>query len=81
MLDKHFIRRRRQELRLSQEQLGKLIKQDQAYVSTVEIGRRPSCTITTLTALAEALKCTTDELLGRKPLRFRFMPVEEKNHG
>jgi transcriptional regulator with XRE-family HTH domain len=65
-LDKDRIRMRRLRLRLSQQQLGKLIGHDQGYVSRLERGDITDITVRTLARLADALDVSTDYLLGRK---------------
>ncbi len=67
MLDASRIRQVRLEAQLSQQHLGELIGQDQQYISKLERGVLTGMTIDTLEKLADALKCTTDYLLGRIP--------------
>jgi len=55
----------RQAKNLSQGVLGKLIEKDGQYISKLERGILPGMTVETLERLADALGCTTDELLGR----------------
>jgi len=52
-------------LRLTQERLGKEIGQDQSYISRLERGEFTEITVTTLERLADALRVSTDYLLGR----------------
>ena len=65
MLNPDRIRLRRHTLRMSQQRLGELIAQDQAYVSKLERGVIDSMTIGTLERLADALHVSTDYLLNR----------------
>ena len=64
MLDIERVRLKRLMLRLSQKRLGKLIGQDQAYVSRLERGHFPE-SMTTLERLADALHVSMDFLAGR----------------
>jgi transcriptional regulator with XRE-family HTH domain len=64
MLDGTRIRQLRERRGLSQAALGALIHKDGQYVSKVELGLRTSITTGTLEALARALGCTPDYLLG-----------------
>jgi transcriptional regulator with XRE-family HTH domain len=65
MLDRNFLRQARERAHLSQQALGTHIGQDQQYISKLERGVLESMTIGTLVRLADVLRCTTDELLGR----------------
>ena len=65
ILDRERLRLRWLKLRLSQQQLGKLIGHDQGYVSRLERGEVTDITIRTLARLADALRVSTDYLLGR----------------
>jgi len=51
---------------LSQEGLGKLVGKPGSYISKLERGVLTSMNTTTLERLADALKCSTDYLLGRE---------------
>jgi transcriptional regulator with XRE-family HTH domain len=66
MLDRDRLRMRRLKLRLSQQQLGQMIGHDQGYVSRLERGEITDITVRTLARLADALRASTDYLLGRK---------------
>jgi transcriptional regulator with XRE-family HTH domain len=65
-LDRERLRLRRLKLRLSQQQLGTTIGHDQGYVSRLERGEITDITVRTLARLADALRVSTDYLLGRK---------------
>ncbi len=65
MLDRDRLRMSRLRLRLTQERLGKEIGQDQSYISRLERGEFTEITVTTLERLADALRVSTDYLLGR----------------
>ncbi|HEY5865866.1 MAG TPA: helix-turn-helix transcriptional regulator [Candidatus Tectomicrobia bacterium] len=65
MLDTERVRMKRLKLRLSQQKLGELIGQDQAYISRLERGVITDITIATLERLADALQTSADYLLGR----------------
>jgi transcriptional regulator with XRE-family HTH domain len=65
MLDTERLRMKRLKLRLSQQKLGELIGQDQAYISRLERGVITDITIATLERLADALQTSADYLLGR----------------
>jgi transcriptional regulator with XRE-family HTH domain len=65
MLDADRIRLCRLKLRLSQQRLGDLLGQDQAYVSRLEGGRITDITVRTLEQLADVFGVSTDYLLGR----------------
>jgi transcriptional regulator with XRE-family HTH domain len=65
MLDRDRLRLARQQLRLSQESLGKAIGLDQSYISKLERGDLQDITIITLERLADALSVSADYLLGR----------------
>lgn len=65
MLNGELLRARRQAKNLSQGALGKLIEKDGQYISKLERGILHGMTVETLERLADALGCTTDELLGR----------------
>lgn len=59
------IKKRRMELKMTQTQLAKAAKLTPAAISQFESGaRKPS--FDTLSSLADALKVTTDYLLGKK---------------
>jgi transcriptional regulator with XRE-family HTH domain len=60
------IRTLRVQCSLSQGALGKLIDKDGQYVSKLERGVLTSVTTETLERLADALRCSTDYLLGRE---------------
>lgn len=63
----NIIKKRREELNLSQTELANLIGLTSSSVSLIEKGdRRPSFEI--LKALANALKVTTDYLIGREEI-------------
>ena len=66
MLDAERIRLCRLQLRLSQQRLGALIGQDQAYISRLERGGITDITVGTLERLADVLAVSTDYLLGRE---------------
>lgn len=53
----------------SQRELGKLVGTSQPNIYKLEHGIQPDIRSSTLIRLADALNCTTDELLGRKVLR------------
>ena len=65
MLDGDRIRLRRLKLKMPQRTFGKLIGQDQAYVSRLEAGKI-DLTATMLERVADVLHVSTDYLLGRK---------------
>jgi transcriptional regulator with XRE-family HTH domain len=65
MFDRDRLRMRRLKLRLSQQQLGQMIGHDQGYVSRLERGEIADITVRTLARLADALRVSTDYLLGR----------------
>jgi transcriptional regulator with XRE-family HTH domain len=67
MIDAARIRLRRLELRLSQQQLGKAIGQDQAYISRLERGLIEDITIGTFERLARALRVSLETLLKPDP--------------
>jgi len=56
----------RQQQSISQGALGKLLEKDGQYVSKLERGILTSVSTTTLERLADALRCSTDYLLGRE---------------
>jgi transcriptional regulator with XRE-family HTH domain len=60
------LRMRRLKLRLSQQRLGQMIGHDQGYVSRLERGEITDITVRTLARLADALRVSTDYLLGRQ---------------
>lgn len=64
-LQRQRVRERRERLRLSQEQLGEAIGQDQAYVSRLESGEIHRITLPILARLADALHVSMDYLAGR----------------
>ena len=66
MLDRDRLRMARLQLRLSQEELGRAIGQDQQYISKLERGIVTEITVTTLVRLADVLSVSTDYLVGRK---------------
>jgi len=66
MLDGERVRHLRGQQSLSQGALGKLIGKDGQYVSKLERGILSSVTTETLERLADALRCSTDYLLGRE---------------
>jgi transcriptional regulator with XRE-family HTH domain len=74
-LDRERVRMRRLRLRLSQEQLGSQIGHDQGYVSRLERGEIADITVRTLARLADALRVSTDYLLGRKDEESESMPA------
>jgi transcriptional regulator with XRE-family HTH domain len=63
MIDAARIRLRRLELRMSQEDLGKQLGQDQAYVSRLERGLIADITVGTFERLAKALQVKLEVLL------------------
>ena len=65
MLHADRLRMKRLEARLSQRALGEQIGTDQAHISRMERGERVAITIQTLVKLADALRVSTDYLLGR----------------
>jgi transcriptional regulator with XRE-family HTH domain len=65
MLDADRIRLCRLKLRLSQQRLGALVGQDQAYISRLERGGITDITVRTLERLADVLGVSADYLLGR----------------
>ena len=65
MLHADRMRMKRLEARLSQRALGEQIGTDQAHISRMERGERVAITIQTLVKLADALRVSTDYLLGR----------------
>ena len=65
MLDTERVRMKRLKLRLSQQKLGELIGQEQAYISRLERGVMTDITLATLERLADALQTSADYLLGR----------------
>jgi transcriptional regulator with XRE-family HTH domain len=65
MVNGERLRRLREARQLSQGALGKLIDKEGQYISKLERGKLPGLTVDTLERLADALGCTTDELLGR----------------
>ena len=65
MLSGERLRSLREARGLSQGALGKLIEKEGQYVSKLERGKLTGITVETLERLADALDCTTDELLGR----------------
>ncbi len=69
MLDADRIRLCRLKLRLSQQRLGDLVGQDQAYISRLERGWITDITVRTLERLADVFGETTDYLLGRETER------------
>ena len=66
MLDADRIRLCRLTRRLSQQRLGELLGQDQAYVSRLEGGGITDITVRTLERLADVFEVSTDYLLGRR---------------
>ncbi len=67
MLNGERLRQRREARQLSQGALGKLIEKEGQYISKLERGKLTGLTVATLERLADALGCTTDELLERPP--------------
>ena len=65
MIDGARLQEARLRENLSQQRLGELIGKDQQYISKLEREVLPGMTVETLERLANALKCTTDYLLGR----------------
>jgi putative transcriptional regulator len=63
MLDLERIRLRRLQLRLTQGELGKMIGQDQAYISRLERGHFDDITVSTLEKLARALRVSVEMLI------------------
>jgi DNA-binding XRE family transcriptional regulator len=63
MIDSNKIRKRRRELDMSQEALGKAVGQDQAYISHIERGRITDITATSLAKIARALHVSMEELM------------------
>ena len=74
-LDRDRVRMRRLRLRLSQEQLGRQIGHDQGYVSRLERSEIADITVRTLARLADALRVSTDYLLGRTDEESERMPA------
>ena len=66
MLNVERVRTRRLGLQMSQKQLGECVGQDQAYISRLEREEITDITVRTLERLADALRCSTDYLLGRE---------------
>jgi len=63
MLNREQLRMQRLKLRLSQQQLGEKIGQDQSYISRLERGDLTEITVTTLGKLARALKVGVEKLV------------------
>jgi len=63
MIDNNKIRKRRRELDISQEALGKAVGQDQAYISNIEHGRIKDITAGSLAKIARALQVSMEELM------------------
>jgi transcriptional regulator with XRE-family HTH domain len=77
MLDRDRLRMGRLRLRLTQQRLGELIGQDQAYVSRLERGGLTEITVTTLERIADVLGVSTDYLLKRKSTGRQGMAIDE----
>jgi transcriptional regulator with XRE-family HTH domain len=75
MLDRERLRLQRLKLRLTQQQLGQLIGQDQGYVSRLERGEVTEITVRTLGRIADVLHVSTDYLLGRKDEESEVLPA------
>ena len=60
------LREERQRAQLSQQRLGELVGQDQQYISKLEREVLPGMTVEILERLCDALRCSTDYLLGRE---------------
>jgi transcriptional regulator with XRE-family HTH domain len=67
MIKGERLREVRQQRQWTQEYLGKVIGQDGQYISKLERGVLPGMTVEILERLADALRCSTDYLLGREP--------------
>ena len=65
MFNAHCLKKLRQQAGLTQGELAERIGKSQGYIGDLERGDRRGLTVTTLEHLADALGCTTDELLGR----------------
>ena len=63
----HVVRRRREDIGLSQEELGHLCDLHRTYVGSVERGER-NLTLSSLLAIAQALQLAPHELLRRAKL-------------
>lgn len=61
------VRRRRQELRMTQGELAHKLKMTQGYLSEIENAKRAS-TLTTVADIAEALEVTPSYLLAGEPI-------------
>ena len=61
------VRRRRQELRMTQEKLAEKLKMTQGYLSQIENGNR-AATLSTVADIAEALEVTPSYLLAGEPI-------------
>ena len=66
-LDPQAFRRRREELHLTQEELGELAGLNRSLISKIERGGRTNLTTRTMLRLASALMTSADSLL-RKPV-------------
>jgi|RhiMetdeSRZDD1v2_1073273.scaffolds.fasta_scaffold37570_4 transcriptional regulator with XRE-family HTH domain len=75
-LDTERLRMRRLRLRLSQEQLGKMIGQSQAYVSRLEHGTITDITLGTFARLADALGVTMEYLIGKGSAECEYEPAD-----
>ena len=69
MLQRQRIFELRTQKGLSQEGLGRLVGKPGTYISKLERGVLTSMSTTTLERLADALRCSTDYLLGREPVQ------------
>jgi transcriptional regulator with XRE-family HTH domain len=58
------LRKRRQELRLSQQELSEMSGVRRATISDLESGKQPGMTVDTAKALARALGVSIDYLVG-----------------
>lgn len=65
MISSEKLKEMRTRRKLSQGQLGKLIGTSQPNIYKLEHGIQPDIRTSTLIKLADALHCTTDELLDR----------------
>jgi transcriptional regulator with XRE-family HTH domain len=58
------IRKLRQQRKMSQQELARLIGVNQSFISKMESGEQTNPNAETLKGLARALGCTTDYLVG-----------------
>jgi transcriptional regulator with XRE-family HTH domain len=66
MIKGERLREMRQQHQWTQEYLGKVIGQDGQYISKLEREVLPGMTVEILERLCDALRCSTDYLLGRE---------------